>query len=271
MIIMQKIIKTFILFILLTSCESSFSQIGGLSGSKLISYTVDVVDNKNIEFEPSFYHFEASQYWNSHHRLQNLYTTPDTIRMITGMAFRFTYGMWNKLETGLSVSTDLSLCSFGIRYILMQKQKTGIAFITGVNIPFGNRSLNKKIRLAENTLSAGAGIVSTFSFTNNLSFDINAQYMRFLSETEDHDKGRFFFSGDIGYYIFKHTLQFIGSTGFSTINNDEGSHQVLIFEPGFTVETGKNFIIVIGFPFDVYGKNEVKNRGFTFALTITLH
>ena len=33
--------------------------------------------------------------------------------------------------------------------------------------------------------------------------------------------------------------------------------------------TGKNFIIVMGFPFDVYGKNEAKNRGFTFALTIT--
>jgi hypothetical protein len=263
-------IKYFILLLLLPVLSGkAFSQIGGLSGSKLISYTVDVVDDKKIEFEPAFYHFSSSQYWDADGNLQNLYSTPDSVRNATGMGFRFTYGMFDKLEIGMSFSTDFSMSAFGLRYIVLQKKKSAIALMGGLNLPLGNNTFDKRVRLAENTPATGLGAVASFNFSQNLSLDVNAQYMFFLSNTADNDKGKISLSADAGYYVFDHTLQFVAATGFSSIKNTTGNHMVLTFDPGFTVETGKNFIIVMGFPFDVYGKNEAKNRGFTFALTIT--
>jgi hypothetical protein len=268
---MKIIFKNVLLFaVILVASGNVFSQIGGLSGSKLISYCVDVVDDKKIEFEPVFYHFASSKYWNADGELHDLYSTPDSIRKATGMGFRFTYGMFDKLEVGMAFSTDMEMGAFGIRYIVLQKKKSALALMGGLNLPLGNSTFDKRIRLAENTLSTGLGAVATFDFTQNLSLDVNAQYMFFLSETVDNDKGKLIFSADLGYYVFNHTLQLVGAAGFSSIKNGEGNHSVLTLNPGFTVETAKNFIIVMGFPFDVYGTNEAKNRGFTFALTITL-
>ena len=262
--------KLILLLLLAVMGNSAFSQIGGLSGSKLISYTVDVVDNKKIEFEPAFYHFTSSKEWDGASRLQNCYSTPDSMAYTTGMGFRFTYGLWNKMEMGLSVSTDLDAASMGVRYVLFQKQKGALAVMGGLNIPLGNAPANRKIHHAGNTPTTGVGIVGTLDFSPRLSLDANAQYMGYLTKVDGQNTSGYYLSTDIGYYFFDHTLQLIGSAGFFNTHDNTGNHQVLELDPGFTVETGKNFIIVVGFPFDVYGKNSTKNSGFSFALTITL-
>ncbi len=261
--------KSVFLLAVIFASGKLYSQIGGLSGSKLISYTVDVVDDKKMEFEPAFYHFASSRYWDADGNLQNIYTIPDSVRHITGMGFRFTYGMADKFEAGFSFATDLKMGFFGAKYIVFQKNKIGAALITGINVPLGNQTYDKRIRLAESSTLIGVGGITTVEFNDNFSLDVNAQYMFYLTETVDNDRGKIFVSADAGYYVFNHTLQLIGSTAFSCIKNNEGSHQVFTINTGATVETGKNFIIVIGVPFDVYGKNEAKNIGFTFALTLT--
>ena len=186
------------------------------------------------------------------------------------MGFRFTYGLWDKMEIGLSITSVISSASLGLRYVIVQKDNYALAGMTGVNIPLGNGVFNKNIRFAERAFSAGIGAVSTISPTPNLSIDIQAQYMGYLEKTADNDKGGLYLSSDAGYYIMNHTFQLIGAAAFSSVKNNNGNHQVITLDPGFTVETGRNFIIVVGFPFDIYGKNEAKNAGFSFALTITL-
>ncbi len=259
-----------VVLFLLMSGSGLYAQIGGLSGSKLISYTVDVVDDKKIEFEPSFYYLVSTKYWDNNHHLTDRFSTPDSLETNSGMGFRFTYGLWDKMEIGLSVTSVISNASIGLRYVVVQKEKYALAAMAGADIPLGSGVYNKNIRFAERALSAGAGVVGTIEPNQNLSVDLQVQYMGYLVETADRDKGGFYLSGDVGYYIWNHTFQLIGAANYSSIKNSMGNHSVVTLDTGFTVETGKNFIVVVGFPFDVYGKNEAKNGGFSFALTITL-
>jgi len=262
--------KQAILFLLvITIGFKSSAQIGGLSGSKLGSYTVDVVDDKKIEFEPTFGHARASHYYDGNGNLQSIYSTSDSLKIVTAMSFRFTYGLWNKIEMGMTVSTDLSAAAFGFRYAFLQKRKYGLGFISGLNVPLGNRTVDQTVRATGNIPQLGFGLVGSYAFTDNLSFDLTGQYVHFLRTTSDRDKGGIHLNTDLGYYIFDHRLQFVGGLGYHYIKNNVGAHQILTLFPGITVEASKDFILVISVPVDVYGQLENKNVGFSFSLTLT--
>ena len=258
------------LFVLIMSMNT-FAQVGGLSGSKLGSYTVDVVDDKKIEFEPNFGHARASHYYDNSGNLHSIYSTSDSLKVVTAMSFRFTYGLWDKIEMGMSISTDVSAASFGFRYSFLQKEKYGLSLMTGINVPLGNRSLDQTVRATGNIPQFGIGMVGSYSFTDDLSIDFTGQYAHFLKKTDDNDKGGIYINTDLGYYILDHKLQFIGGLGYHYITNNVGSHQILTVFPGITVEASNNFIMVFSIPFDVYGQRENKNVAFNFALTLTFN
>ena len=261
--------NVFLLLFLTFSTTLLRAQIGGLSGSKLGSFTVDVVDHKKVEFEPGFFHARSNRYWDKDSKLVDMYSTSDSLKVVTGMYFRFTYGLWDKMEIGASISTDVSNISVAIRYAFLQREKYGLAAIAGVNAPLGNRTIDQAIRATGYIPQAGLGLVSSFSFSENFSLDFTGQFVHFLEETADKDKGGLFLNMDAGYYILNHQLQFIGGMAYRYVRNNQGGHQVLSFIPGITVETGRNYILVFAVPFDVTGKLESKNLGFSFALTLT--
>ena len=245
------------------------AQVGGLSGSKLNAFCVDVVDHKKIEFEPSFFHHSSKTSWNDDGHLDNIYGSSDSVIHNTGINFRFTYGLWDKLEIGASVSTDLQLSNWGLRYILYQKKKIGIALIACANIPFGNKVVDQSARLADNLASIGGGAVFSAQFSENFSLDINAEYMAFIRTTNDKHKGSYYINADVGYYILKHQIQFIAGLGYQQSNFAQFNSSILTVYPGVTIETGKNYIVVISVPFDAYGVNATKNVGVMIALTLT--
>jgi hypothetical protein len=262
--------KNLILLLLLTiTAIGTNAQIGGLSASKISSMTVDCVDHHKLEFEPGFAHARASKYWDNDGNLKNIYSTGDSTRLITGMWFRFTYGLWDKLEIGATVSNDLAVMQLGMRYVITQKEKAGLAAIAGVNIPFGNRTVDQRIRATGNLMQVGFGLVGTYNFNENFSVDMTGQYVFFTKESADHDRGGVYLNADAGYYFFNHTFQLIGGLGYHSITNDIGNHQTLTVYPGVTIETGKSYILVLTFPFDIYGKREAQNYGFSLALTLT--
>lgn len=257
----------------LVVCSISVSavnaQVGGISGSKLGAFCADVVDHKHIEFEPAFYHIRAKKYWDGNGDLQNIYSSSDSARAETGMNFRFTYGLWDRLELGTSISTDLSVSSWGARFVAYQNEKIGVAVIAGANIPFGNREVDGNTRITQLMTSIGGGGVFSAQFTENLSLDFNAQYMFFVRETDNNGKGSWYANADVGYYFFERQLQLIAGLGYQNSIFETYSDQILTVYPGVTIETGKRYIIVISAPFDVYGENALKNYGINFALTLT--
>jgi len=248
---------------------SIFAQVGGISGSKLSAVCVDVVDHHKIEFEPSFFHVRSSQSWDADGHLQNIFGTSDSINVNTGINFRMTYGLWDKLEIGGTISSDLQMSNWGLRYIVYSQKKMGFAVVAGANIPFGNKTIDKSIRLADNLTSVGGGGVMSVQFSENLSLDVNAQYMAFTQKTDKNNKGTMYFNADLGYYVFSHQLQLIGSLAYQQTKFQDFTSSTLTVYPGFTLETGKNYIVVISVPFDVYGQHAIKNNGFLLALTLT--
>lgn len=260
----------FLLTFLFSAVQVS-SQVAGISGSKLGAVCVDVVDHKKIEFEPGFYHARASKYWNSDGDLENIYSTSDSLRAVTGMYFRFTYGLWDRLEIGTAISTDLAVSSWGARFIVLQKKKMCVAIIAGANIPFGNRAVDSKTRFSELLTSVGGGGVFSARLSENLSVDFNAQYMAFMKETDNHSKGIWYFNTDFGYYFFNRQFQVVAGLAFQDAIYENFNSQILTVYPGVTIETGKNYIIVISAPFDIYGVEALKNAGINFALTLTFN
>jgi len=261
--------KGFNLLLFLFSSTFVYAQVGGLSGSKLGAVCVDVVDHHIIEFEPSFATTISKKVWDSDGRLNDLYKTKDSVMRTSDLSFRFTYGLWDKMEIGTKISTDLQLSSWGARFILFDKKKYGVALIAGATIPFGNKRVDNSRRLADNLISLGGGAVFSAQLTENLSFDMDAQYMAFVRETHNNHKGSYYINADLGYYLYQGQLQLVGSISYQNSTFDYLSDNKLTVNPGITIETGKSYIIVLSAPFDVAGRNTIKNAGFNFALTLS--
>ena len=257
-----------ILGIILIS-KNIIAQIGGISGSKISAVCVDVVDDKKVEFEPSISYSTSKYFWDNSGVLKNIYNSADSSNNFTGMNFRGTYGLWDKLEFGGSISTELLLSNLGLRYVIVQNKKFGFAAITGANIPLGNKPIDKSIKTTQNTISAGLGFVMSVQFNKNLSLDFNAQGQSFLKETVEKNKGSYYLNADVGYYLFAHKLQPIIGFGYQNSKFENFNNNLLTIYPGLTIETGKNYILVLSYPFDVYGKNVEKSLGINFALTLT--
>lgn len=254
--------------ILIFYCTIAFSQIGGISNSKLYSINTDAIGHHTIEFEPTVYHANSSKYWNNEGDLQNSFSTSDSAIKNTGLAFRFTYGLWDVLEIGGSISTELGSTSLGLKYKFWSNDQMGFAAMAGANIPLGNKTIDKTIRLSDQLTSIGAGFIYTMNFSEVFSLDANAQYLFFAEETDDKNKGTLNLSTDIGYYIFNRNLQLIVGAGYLNSYFDSFNSSTLTLYPGVTVETGNNYVIVIQAPFDIGGKNALKNAGFALSLTL---
>jgi hypothetical protein len=257
-----------ILGIILISKNIS-AQIGGISGSKISAVCVDVVDNKKVEFEPSISYSTSKYFWDNNRTLKTIYNSTDSVNHITGMNFRVTYGLWDKLEFGGSISTELLVSDLGLRYVIVQNKKIGFAAITGAKIPLGNKPFNNSKKTTQNTTSAGLGFVISVQFNENLSLDFNAQGQTFFKETVEKHKGSYYLNADAGYYLFAHQLQLITGFGYQYSKFENFSNSLLTIYPGLTLETGKNYILVLSCPFDIYGKNTNKSLGINLALTLT--
>ncbi len=262
--------KTLLFIFIISMAMELTAQIGGLSASKLGSFSVGVVPDKHIEFEPGFSYHQSKYYWDDNSDLQNIYSTSDSTRYVSAMNFRFTLGLWDKLEIGVSISPNLAISNWGARFVISQNNTMGFAAIGGVNIPLGNRVMDKRLRTNDDIANAGLGGVFSYNFSENFSTDFTAHYMYFLDETVDNEKGAAYLNMDLGYFLFNRNFQLISGLAYRNSRNDLGGFSVLTLNSGFTVETGKNFILAINFPIDLYGKHETKNTGFSFALTILL-
>jgi len=263
--------KVIILFAVVLFGFDVSAQVGGLSNSKLGALSVDVVGHHKVEFEPAFFHVVSKKAWNSEGNLDQIYGSADSAIHSTGLNFRITYGLWDKLEIGASLSTDLQMSNWGLRYILFSEKKIGVAVIAGANIPFKNKVVDKSIRIADNMTSLGGGAVMSMQFSENLSLDFNAQYMTFTKKVNDHLGGSYYFNADLGYYLFNHQLQLVGGLGYQGSSFDNFTSNVLTVYPGFTIETGNNYVIVLYAPFDIYGRNATKNSAIILALSLTIN
>jgi hypothetical protein len=256
----------------------AWGQIGGVSASKLATISTDVVPYNVIEFEPSVSADFSKGYWNSGARFISFNSADDSLVTNSDLYFRFTYGAIKNLEVGFTVPSNVSRISVGVKYLLPFSfdNNTTFGIMAGLNAPLGNSgySLTLSKKHQEYSLGLAAGGIISHAFTDVISCDVNIQAQKhFPSGTVfDYNTSDFSFGTDFGYYFVDGIQAVLGINYYSSSFNDSELNQYsLIFNPGFTFEKGKNFIIVLNMPVMLKGKNVDDSIGFGFALTTAIH
>ena len=264
--------KTFLLFIsVITIWFTSFSQIGGLSASKLGTLSTETVSVNKIEFEPFFGFSYACCHFNENRSETPLFASNDSLQIFSDLGLRFTYGVINNLEIGISLPIDVSTISFGAKYKLPIEGNHTFGILAGYNTLLGNNIFVRKNSINETTPAFVGGMIMSSKFSDKFSIDFMAQYQMHTILTANSHKNGYFISADAGYYLLKE-IDFIIGMYYYFIDSENNSNSKSLFtiNPGITIERAENFILVLNTPFDIFGKNEYKTTGFSLALTILL-
>ncbi len=263
--------KVIITLSLVFAISIAYSQVGGLSASKLGTLCTETVPAQTIEFEPFFGLASSTYAFDFNGGKQNLFSTTDSTQFFSETGFRFSYGLFENLEVGISIPIDVSTVSIGAKYKLPIEGKMTLGVLAGYNGIVGNEIYVKRNSVHESTSSVVGGLIMTYDFSEKFSLDFNTQYQKHLNKTiEGHDQG-IHISTDLGYYLIEN-VNFITGFNYTFKNNDifdQNSH-LFTFNPGIAIEKAENFILVLNSPIDLFGKNEFKTIGFGLALTIIL-
>ena len=258
--------KNTLIFFLLIIGNHAFSQVGGISASKLATLSAGTVPAHKIEFEPSFGIEWSGRHWNMQGNLQNTFLSSDSMAVASGFGFRFSYGATEKLEIGTAMPFDLSEISFGAKYNFLNNGRMALSALLGTNAMLGNTIYNK----TEQEISLAGGFVYTLAFTEQMGIDFVVQSQKHFRTPGSENIADIFIDLDYGYYVIE-SLQLCTGFNYSyTSVNQTTANQRLIFNAGITFEPANNFLMVFSVPFDIYGINQDKATGFTFALTVTL-
>lgn len=266
---MKKVIT--VVIVLIISIES-YSQVFGVSASKLAVFNAKTVNRNQFEFEPGFGYYWATNQYDKDGKIKPLSNTTDSTAVFKEMVFRFTYGITDKFEAGMMIASDLSSISAGVKYTLFEINSFSGGIMAGGTFSNESDIVAVNSGIFGKTYSLATGLVFSNEFSKKLSLDFDAQYQLIRDDkvSYSHD---FFANAELGY-IFKNKNQLIG--GFSYVLNNHtheyDGHQnyLLTLNLGTSIETGKTFINFL-FPITLIGRNYDKLHGFSFALTIFLN
>ncbi len=261
--------KTLFISLFIIISYFSYSQIGGISASKLATLCTTTVPAKSLEFEPAFSSSFSNKVWTSDGTSATYLS--DSIATESDFGFRFSYGAIKNLEIGIALPIDVSTISYGMKYKLPFENKFSLGLLSGFNFILGNQIMSKKNYTFENTPSYVGGLVTTYEFSDKFSIDADAQYQKYFQNILENHKNDLFLNMDIGYFVSS-GIQLVTGFNYSTTNfetNDMNS-DLLSLNLGITIERAENFIIVINSPIDLIGHNTLKTNGFGFALTIMI-
>lgn len=248
-----------------------YSQVGGLSASKLGTLCTAPVPEGTIEFEPFFGYALSSNQFDSDGKVQDLYSTSDSTMSFAGSGFRFSYGLMKNLEVGITVPIDVSAVSFGAKYKLPMEGKLTMGLLAGYNTVIGNQVYDRRSSIYEETPAFVGGFIMTYDFSDKFSIDFDAQYQKHTYETLGGHSNGVFLNSDIGYYLMEKVNFIVGlNYNYKIFDNSDDDSYLLTINTGIAIERAENFILVLNAPFDLMGKNEYRTKGFGLALTIML-
>lgn len=251
--------------------NSAKAQVGGVCDSKISTISSEIVEKKKMEFEPGIAFNWVNKTWNENGDLQTVFDDKDSLKRFAEMGYRFTYGLLNKLEMGVTIDQDISLGAFGFKWNCFSSKSFDLATIGGINIPFKPENYTQRLALEKTTPSLAAGVVVSYFFNQSISLDFDSQYQRYTKETYLKHNYDFFVNSDFGIYLNKE-LQL--ATGINYTKSDyedpfwrTNSTRLNI---GGTIETGENFVIILKSFRDLLGENTFRSTGFAITFTFTV-
>ncbi len=267
----MRIIIIIIGFAIISS--ASYSQVLGISASKLASISATTAVKNQVEFEPGFGYYWATKYYDENGKLQELSAEGDSIHVFQNMAFRITYGITNKFETGLLIASDMSSVSFGLKYHLFSINSFSGGIMSGGTFANESDIVAVNSGIFGKTVSLATGLAFSNEFSEKLSLDFDFQY-QCIRDYDVSYSNDFFANAELSY-IFNNTNQVIGGFSYTSNNHthryDGHNNQLLTFNLGAAIMTGKMFEIVFYTPITIVGKNYDRLNGLNFALTIFIN
>ncbi len=243
--------------------QISYAQIGGLSAGKLRTFGTATVPVNAIEFEPSLGICMYKSAFSQHGDLYPAFDNKDSLSFENQLAFRFSYGLFKNAEIGVLVPQDVSALQTGIKYKIFAHNKSSFGLMGGLNLAFNNRIHKDEI------MAYSSGLI--YSFDGNFLLDMNAQMQRSITSDNANSHNHYYFSADAGYYL-KNNIQLVSGLYFhqNKYPSAEDNQQSLTFMPGITIEKAENFILVLNYSCDIFGKNIQQAHGLGIALIIMI-
>ncbi len=264
--------KVLFLFLILVISGNLSAQVMGVSNSKLTVINGETASRNQMEFEPGFGYFWAHKQYDEDGKLIDLSPETDSTAVFQAMAFRFTYGISDRVESGILIAADMSSLSFGIKYNFFNKGRFSSAIMAGGTFANESDIVAVNTGIFGKTLSMAIGLTGTQNFNDRLSLDVDVQYQNIRNDKTSYSND-IFANAEVGFMI-KDKKQIIG--GFSyTVNNhtnkyDGLTNQLITFNVGGTL-SGKNYDLILFTPIALYGKNYNRLNGINFALTIHIN
>lgn len=260
-----------VIILIIFSGNYAFSQISGISASKLGTYCACPVPLHEIEFEPAFGTSFSRGTWNPQGKYFAYNPANDSNAFSSEFAFRFTYGIFNNMEAGIFIPVSGEMISTGIKYNF-PSLKDKFAFMAGVNIPLQSQKKNDNLFTDRDFGSYGAGIIFSSQLCEKSSLDFNIQGQKYFKNLNNGHYSDIFASTDFGFIIFYNLQTVLGVIYKTSIfdNSIENVH-LLTINPGITIESAENFILALNYPIDIMGRNVEKSQGFSLALTIMIN
>lgn len=255
---------TLVSLLFIFSQQISIGQIAGISGSKISAFSYDPIPKHKVEFEPTFNITRDNKFWNEDSELMDL----DSFVVSSSLCWRITYGLSDNIEVGLSVPSNVSNGSLGIKAYLYGGDVFNLTAMAGTNIALGNRVYDKDNPSIDDLSNYGLGLVGSLVFDEKRSIDINFQIQDyFKNDVDEVPTSSYFFNADYGGRALNENLLFILGSGYQFYKTDELTQSKWTLYPGISIEYAKNYLIVINTSFDLTGKNMEKQFGFSLSLT----
>jgi hypothetical protein len=238
------------------------AQVCGLSASKLNVPDASVISKDVFEFEPSFNVFHSSSQFNDDGK-----TEPLGGRSVSSdLFFRVTASVSDRLEIGTAFSRGLGQIDVGSKLLLVNSEKIKIAAMGGFSIPAGNKFISDSSEDKESNSSGSIGCIVSFGAGEYSSLDAAVS---FSHHTGDRLNKRLWGGASYGLYVSQN-LQLIGELGGFYSFDKNFSESKFNCAGGISFNATRRLIFVMGFQYDLIGRNTVRGAGYQTAFTMLL-
>ena len=252
------------LFTLLILMGTSYSQVAGLSNSKVEVLSTDSVEPGQFEFEAAFDVQKSREFVSQGGEKTSL----DGVLLSSGMGMRMTAGFEYGIEAGLSFPVDVSSVGGGIKWRFLSNGKKSLAFIGGVEL------ITESGFISSDSSQGGSytgGIIVGYNSGKKMSFDADFSLTSYTSDGLGIPDRLLVYDLGIGYMLTE-ALQTVLEIAVSnsSFTNSEYDNSKSILTSGYTFKINDAMLVVMGIQFDLKATNDYKGYTFLSGFTFTI-
>jgi len=253
-----QLIITFL--ILIGFSEVMFTQVSGISSSKLSVPRSEILEKGSFEFEPSFIVAHSYNSFNENGSSLSMYGD----EVASALAFRVTFGISENFEIGSLLPSNMENIGLGAKYNYLNSEFFKTSLIAGFGLPAGNTFLPDTTH-NDNHYSASIGNVFSFSFSEGASADFMISYTNIFGEHPFNSL--ISLQSGFGYYLNEEFQLIAEISGMTALSNGLYSGKLSV-APGFSYSVTNSLGIAAGVQYDIFGKNELQTLCYFAAFTI---